>query len=285
MAETCVYRSVANLNDIILKNIDRIPHNIDLVVGIPRSGMLPANLIALYLNKPYTDIDSFIDGRIYGCGYRGSYIQQHGIKNVLIVDDSICSGNAMSKAKAKIQSSGASTQYNIRYGVVYARTDTSHNVDVWLECIDKTRVFEWNLFHHKHILSRSCVDIDGVLCADPLPSQNDDGKNYIQFLKSATPKFIPTVPIKTLVSCRLEKYRTLTEEWLVKHNIQYDKLVLMNMPSAAARRAWGKYGEYKSIEYSNPDYILFIESSLSEATRIKELTHKSVFCTETMRMI
>ena len=35
--------------------------NVDLVVGIPRSGMLPANLIAMYLNKPFTDINSFLE--------------------------------------------------------------------------------------------------------------------------------------------------------------------------------------------------------------------------------
>lgn len=53
------YRSIVDMNNIIVKNLQKLPHDIDLVVGIPRSGMLPANLIALYLNKPFTDIDSF----------------------------------------------------------------------------------------------------------------------------------------------------------------------------------------------------------------------------------
>ena len=38
------YRSIADMNNIIVKNLQKLPHDIDLVVGIPRSGLLPANL-------------------------------------------------------------------------------------------------------------------------------------------------------------------------------------------------------------------------------------------------
>ena len=46
------YRSIADLNHTILKQLHMLPRDFDLVVGVPRSGMLPANLIALYLNLP-----------------------------------------------------------------------------------------------------------------------------------------------------------------------------------------------------------------------------------------
>ncbi len=54
------YRSISDLNQVILKRLYIIPRDIDLIVGIPRSGMFPANLLALYLNKPVTDLGSFI---------------------------------------------------------------------------------------------------------------------------------------------------------------------------------------------------------------------------------
>ena len=98
------YVSISDLNDYIVKNLHKIPHDIDLVVGIPRSGMLPANLIALYLNKPYTDIDSFVDGRILESGYRKRFFSDCGTKKILVVDDSIGSGRAMKEAKAKLSS-------------------------------------------------------------------------------------------------------------------------------------------------------------------------------------
>ena len=59
------YRSINDLNETILRKLHLISRDIDLVVGVPRSGMLPANLLALYLNLPYTDIHSFINGFVY----------------------------------------------------------------------------------------------------------------------------------------------------------------------------------------------------------------------------
>ena len=45
------------LGECIYTNISKVPRNVDLIVGIPRSGTLAANLLALYLNLPFTDID------------------------------------------------------------------------------------------------------------------------------------------------------------------------------------------------------------------------------------
>ena len=103
MAESIAYRSIAQLNATIMKNIAKFPKDIDLIVGIPRSGMLPANLLALYMNKPYTDIESFLEGKVYACGYRGNYIKERGVKKVLVIDDSVSSGSAMRKAKEKLK--------------------------------------------------------------------------------------------------------------------------------------------------------------------------------------
>ena len=48
------------LGECIYTNISKVPRNVDLIVGIPRSGTLAANLLALYLNLPFTDIDTLI---------------------------------------------------------------------------------------------------------------------------------------------------------------------------------------------------------------------------------
>ena len=40
------YRNIKDLNEIILKRLYILPRNFDLIVGIPRSGMFPANLLA-----------------------------------------------------------------------------------------------------------------------------------------------------------------------------------------------------------------------------------------------
>lgn len=276
------YRSFTDLSNAIRNNLYKLHKlNLSLVVGIPRSGMLPANLIALYLNIPMTDIDSFASGKIYSCGERGKTIISKS-NNVLVIDDSILSGNALNIAKQKLQHV---TGYNLYYGAVIARSSSSHLVDIYFDICDGDRIFEWNMFHHAHILKQSCLDIDGVLCDDPTDAENDDGARYHDFLISAKPKFIPTVKVKTLISCRLEKYRPETMFWLNKHGIQYDNLFLLNLPDKASRIKWGKYSLYKSTEYMKDPYKLFIESSIKEATEIHNLTKKSVFCTDTMTML
>ncbi len=58
------YRTIADLSNLIRTNLYKIPHDIDVVVGVPRSGMLPATMIALYLNKRLSDINTFFVGGV-----------------------------------------------------------------------------------------------------------------------------------------------------------------------------------------------------------------------------
>lgn len=267
------YRTLADLSNLVRTNIHKIPHDIDLVVGIPRSGMLPASMIALFLNKKMTDLDSFLEGRIMGSGERSKYIHDGDIKKVLIVDDSVYGGGAMTKAKEKI--SLLINKYDLIFAAPIVTTHGKQFVDIFFEVIDGSRVFEWNLFHHS-ILQRSCVDIDGVINLDP--EEDDDGPIYQEFLKSAIPLYTPTVKIGALISCRLEKYRPLTESWLKKHGIQYDKLNMLKFDSKIERLRWGRHGEYKGQFYRDGDYELFIESDFTQAQVIANISQKPVIC-------
>lgn len=275
------YRSIADMGTAILNNLYKFPHDVDLIVGIPRSGMLPANMLSLFLNKPYTDIDSFIEGRTLSCGDRGAFIRDSSSGNVLIVDDSIHAGGALKRAKEKL--AAVSSNYNLKYAVVYATSLTKDMVDFYCEVIDGGRVFQWNLLHHKTYIPDSCFDIDGVLCPDP--PVDDDGPLYLDYISNAPSLYIPSVKIGTLVSCRLEKYREVTESWLKNHGVVYDELIMLNLPDKAARLKWGKHGEYKGEVYKKSNKLLFVESSLAEATVIQKISHKPVFCTQTFEML
>lgn len=276
------YRSIADMNDAILKNLYKIPKDIDLVVGIPRSGMLPANLIALYINKPYTDLDSFIDGRIYNAGERGNVFKGAQISRVLIIDDSLYSGFALSKAKTKLQNIITSNVYSIFFAAVYVIEKNKHLLDIYFEMTRNIRLFQWNIFHHP-LISNAFFDIDGVLC--PNPPYDDDGKVYLDYICNAPVLYKPSCKVDTLVSCRLEKYRSFTEEWLNRSGIKYKRLILLDLPDKKSRMRWGKHGEFKGKIYKDSDAILFIESSLHEAKEIVKIAKKSVFCTETMSMM
>lgn len=277
------YKSISDLNSSIIGNLYKFPHDVDLIVGVPRSGMLPANLLALYLNKPYTDIDSFIDGRIYGCGDRGNFIEITNTQNIIVIDDSICTGKALAKAKSKITKANLEKKFNIAYSAVFATRESKDKVDIFCEIVEIPRFFQWNLFHHPSFLANAFCDIDGVLC--PNPPIDDDGEQYINYIKNAPKLYTPTVEIDTLISCRLEKYRTVTEEWLKQNGIKYKHLILLNLPTKEVRLKWHKHGEYKGQLYKNSNAILFIESSLWEAQKIQRISRKPVFCIETFEML
>ena len=237
-------------------NLYKIPHDIDLVVGIPRSGMLPASMIALHLNKRITDVDSFVEGRMMSAGERSVYFQNGDIKKVLVVDDSVCRGNAIRKAKTALEP--LENKYEFLYMAPIVTTEGTAFVDIYFEVIDDWRVFEWNLMHHE-ALEVACIDIDGVLNVDPTFEIDDDGPTYIDFLEHAVPLFLPTAPIDTLISCRLEKYRPQTEKWLKEHGVQYKNLVMLNLPTKKARLEWNRHGEYKAEYFkSRKDLSFFI---------------------------
>lgn len=279
------YRSVADLNLDIKKWITRLPNDLDIIVGIPRSGLLVANLIALHSNLPMTDVEGLCAHRVLNTGTRynngkGSNLFQ--INKILIVDDSVCSGRQMQIIKNRLKK--AKCEYQIYYAAVYISPQGYKHVNFWYEIVDLPRVFEWNVMHHS-ILANSCVDIDGVLCPDPTNEENDDGEDYIQFLKNVKPLIIPTKTIGWLVTCRLEKYRKLTEEWLGKYNIRYKNLVMMNLPNKEARVASGSHANYKARVYKKFNANLFIESSLNQAREIVRLTGKPALCVETGEML
>ena len=280
------YRSVADLNQRISATCYRVPQDVDLLVGIPRSGMLAANLLALHLNLPVTTLNGFIENRSIDWGMHRLPKCSHTVsakssRKALIVDDTILSGRQMGVARSRIESAGLSNR--VLFGVIYSTKEQAANVDLTFEVCATPRVFEWNLMHSKW-LSYCCVDIDGVLCVDPSRLENDDGERYANFIANAQPFLRPTTPIGMLVTSRLEKYRPLTEKWLADHNIQYGELKMMHYATMQERKADGKYAEYKSDVYAASDKRLFIESSSRLASRIAAIAGKPVLAVDIQEM-
>ncbi|OIP81658.1 MAG: phosphoribosyl transferase [Porphyromonadaceae bacterium CG2_30_38_12] len=276
------FRNIENLNEVILRRLSILPRDFDLIVGIPRSGMLPANLLALYLNKPYTDMHSFKNGHIYKAGERGQFFDMKQFKKILIVDDSIASGSAMTKSKQELQA--LSADFELSFCAIYIIPGKESMVDYFFEIVPLPRYFQWNIFNHT-TLDKACFDIDGVLCVDPTDAQNDDGPIYTDFIQNAPPLYIPGACIGTLVTSRLEKYRPQTEAWLTKNNVKYNKLVMLDLPDARARQKANNHAQHKANTYKQSEYNLFFESSLQQALEINRLTSKPVFCVENFEMI
>ncbi len=281
------FRSVSDLSQLVRSNLHRVPRDVDVIIGVPRSGMLVANMLSLALNLPLADVEGFTEARLLAAGKTRRHARLDAgfdqLKRALVVDDSIRTGAAMETAMATLRSKCPDVQFTrlVAYQSDEVAKDAS---DIILEIVPEPRVFEWNVMHHS-VLANSCVDIDGILCCDPTSEQNDDGERYEQFLLAADPLYLPTKPIRMLVSSRLEKYRSQTKEWLARHEIVYDELVLLDLPSAKERREKGNHGQFKGNVFRKCDASLFIESELPQAEVIAETSGKPVLWLPGMSII
>ena len=143
------YRSIQDMNVTILKNLHHLPRDIELVVGVPRSGLLAANLLALLENVRMTDLDSYLEGRVYSTGTTKTHslrTTSSGPRKVLILDDSISTGSAMKTVRQRVEE--AKLDDTVIYAAVYGITSHHPETDLVFEVVSQPRVFQWNFMHH-----------------------------------------------------------------------------------------------------------------------------------------
>ncbi|MEM9522341.1 MAG: phosphoribosyltransferase family protein [Actinomycetota bacterium] len=273
------FRSIAALDRALATNLGRFAPEIDLVVGIPRSGLLVANLFALRRGVRMTDLDGLNEGRLLRSGARLGDPQADVItsaRRILVLDDSVDTGRSLREAKDILRDHPA--RERMLFGAVFVSPSARDKVDVYCEVIEPPRVFSWNLMSHG-LIERAAFDIDGVLCVDPTSAQNDDGPRYRDFLTTAQPLALPTRQVGELVTSRLEKYRPETEAWLAAHGVEYGTLHMLDLPDAETRRRLNAHASFKAEIYGASESVLFVESEDHQARAIATATNKPVICT------
>jgi len=280
------YRTYDDLSVDIKNNLYKIQDkHYDLIVGIPRSGMIPAYMIGLYLNVNVIDFDGLVENRIIKTGItrKSKFILNTSwdAQKILIVDDSIMTGHSMKK---KIEDVPQILKHKITTLAIYTNNPNRTDVDIYFKYLSLPRVFEWNIYHSS-VISRACVDIDGVLCCNPSNEENDDGEKYINFILNAKPLYLPTNKIHSIVTSRLEKYRKETELWLKKYEIEYENLIMLNLPTKQDRQKLHAHAIHKAEYYKKSGLNFFIESDLSQSIKIMEVTGKPVYCVDQNKII
>jgi len=273
------YRSYADMSRVISENVAQLP-TVDYVVGIPKSGIVPATMIATMKNVTFLDLDSFLFVHSRRKGRRRHADGAGDIPRVLIVDDSVNTGAEFRRVKSKL--AALETEVEAHFCAVFGLPDKIRNAPrhIVLSRVAQPRIFQWN--YRNHIVAESaCFDMDGVLCVDPTDAQNDDGPKYVDFLLNAEPLFIPQKEISAIVTSRLEKYRPETEAWLAANGVSYRELIMLDLPSAEERRRLRAHAPFKAEVYGASDAILFVESNHRQARDIAELTDKPVIETAT----
>ena len=272
------YTSIADLANDLRKYAWKVPADVSLIVGVPRSGLMAAIMLGEILHKPVCSLPEYIGGIAPYLGSRANHIHTNGTK-VLVLDDTVYSGSSMTKVRSEI-----GWRKDVLFGCVYAEgKDAKDKVDLWL--VDNYNpneelwhLYEWNILHHgKRLSERSMWDIDGLMCKEP-PDERDT-KAYEAYIANAVPMVIPTTPLGAVVTYRLPKYRDITAEWLQRQGVKYGQLI---MPQLCMERSRRNSAEYKGVIYRDAEWArLFIESDFSQAIEIADISRKQVYCYET----
>lgn len=277
-------RSIADMDQAISRNLWKLDRaKFDVVVGIPRSGMIPASIIATYLQMPLATLEGYIAGIVHGRS--GKTVPSSD--RILLVDDTSNKGGAMARAVAMLKGKAKRITRCAVFGP-YQVENPAEIIDVWFEDCRGPRGFAWNMWKHAR-LHRWAFDFDGVLCRDPAKDENDDGQRYGEFIRGAQPLFLPTRPIGHIVTGRLEKYRGDSEAWLKRHGVEFLQLHMMPFATKdermdAMRRGGGR-GGWKAGIAREVGCEMFIESCPKQAGIIAREAAIPVWCTGAQSLV
>jgi hypoxanthine phosphoribosyltransferase len=241
----------------------------DLVLGVERSGMIPAMIIAEHWNVPCGGVNQFVDKQNIFSGARCKI--PTNVKTILVIDDTMLFGKSMTNTMLRM--SRYAKQIKMIYAVVYSsdKCDYTKLGVTSQRTIIGPRIFQWNMFHHNPLTSKMLFDLDGTLCVKPTQEENDYGEKYLKFIKGTKPILIPNQPI-IVVTGRLERYRKETEDWLDAHGFNCVQLLCRDSRET-------NIVVHKSKIYANSDAFMFIEDEELQAKEIARLTKKPVLWT------
>ena len=195
---------------------------------------------------------------------------------LLVMDDTVYAGTAMKNIRSRLLE-------DVYFSAVYVKPEAKEIVDFYAKELPSPHLLEWNLFNCTYI-EQALLDFDGILSPNVPVDVCQDEKSYIDYIKNVRPFYhrIPRFKCKGIVTARLERYRSITEEWLSRHNIKYDSLTMMpdRMEEERNKNHVEVSSTYKAKMFCDSDAKFFVESEVAEAIRIRKKSGKLVICPE-----
>lgn len=250
-----------------------LPPEADLVIGVARSGLLPAATIATHLHLPLLSIGE--SGVVVDPGHGNRIPDAAPPEHVLLVDDTVAGGGTMRRLLPLVRRAYPGAR--VSRVVVYAHPNAVSWVDYAWALYPGKHYLEWNWANSKHVENVG-LDFDGIICRDARPEEDDDGPRYKKFLLEATPLHLPRRrPVTVVATARHEKYRAETEAWLKRHRVEVKKLVMRDW-DYPERDRWGAVARWKAKVFREAGVSLIAESDSYQAHLIAGLTNRPVVC-------
>lgn len=256
--------------------------NLDIrgILGIPRSGMFPASMIAMWLNLPlyFLDPQNNLVPMSGASKFGGIRMMEHKplTGRLLVVDDTVYAGTAIKNFKSRFLE-------DVYLAATYVKPEAKDLVDFYAKELPPPHLLEWNLFNCTYI-QQALLDFDGILCPNVPFEILEHEEKHKEWLSNVKPFYhrLPKFKCKGIVTARFERYRDITENWLARHNVKYERLIMMpnEMEEDRLRDHVETSSTYKAKHFVESDAKFFIESEVPEAIRIRKKSGKLVICPE-----
>jgi len=244
-----------------------LPANCAGIVGIPRSGMLPAATIATHLHLPLYQLSREGEFTRLSGGSRGNSLYQPG-GPLAVIDDTVYGGDAMARARRYMGGRAAV------YAAVFVRPESAGAVDHFAEPLPSPHLLEWNAMNNGPFAGHAAnpayrrglaIDLDGIVVHDDA-SGGTIGAPYL----------VPRAfPCRLIATGRPEAHRAGTEAQLAALGVRWERLEMM---PGTALAPWQEVADFKARHYAASDCGFFVESDPDQAERIQGTTKRPVIC-------
>jgi hypoxanthine phosphoribosyltransferase len=261
----------------------RVPAAVDGVVAVVRSGAVPAGVMATHLHVPLYAVHKARGVTRPGHGWRLEVGGEPEPRHLLVVDDTAHSGAAMAAAAARVREEFPAAA--VTTAVVYCHPRARAGVDLCHATLAGNHFLEWNWANTGH--GETCAfDFDGIIAEDCPVEDDDDGPRYRAFLAAARPLYLPRrAPVPLIATGRPEWARALTEEWLRRHGVRWDKLVMRDFPRPAGPDWVHAMASHKARALAGGGLRLFAESEPAQARLIADMAGLPVLCPAAGRLL
>lgn len=263
------YVSLRRLAEDVRGLAGRLPPDLAGIVGVPRSGLIPASQLACLLHLPLYALapEGLVD---VGRGYRLDAPPRDG--RLCVVDDTIQTGHSIRRAKKRWRKLALPDAVWVGCYVTPAH---SGEVDFVGREIRANHWMEWN-WPNSTLSPHLATDFDGVICQD-LPPQTNWGSHaeYAAAIASARPLYLMRrAPVPLVVTARPEAMREATQAWCARHGVQVERLEMWpgGARSQAAIAAW------KAEIYGRSNLAIYVESDPVLAAKIWQHCRRPVLC-------
>jgi hypoxanthine phosphoribosyltransferase len=255
---------------------------VDLIVGVARSGLFPAGVVAYHLHRPLWSVSTSAGLVDVGHGVRLEGMRPE-VKRIALIDDTAARGVAMGEAAAIVAKRWPAAE--LVRAVVYAHPHGAPAVDLAVRIYPGLHYLAWNWCNAGHGVG-CAYDFDGILCLDPPAGLDESGPAYDAALAAAVPLFLPRrAAIPLIVTARPERSRALTLDWLDRHGVKVDELMMRGWEWGPGEWCDTRVGEWKAEVFGRSGLTMFAESTPAQAEIIALASGKPVLCPAAGRVI